>query len=72
MALVQNPLHNSIVEHLKTVLTTSSMHGAENEEEEKTISNPNQRGVEPKIMKITENNRIKIIPYEANITKVSQ
>lgn len=60
MAMVQNQKHNSLVEDLEMALKTSSNHGADNgfNNKDENISNASQ------------NDRIKIIPYEANITKV--
>lgn len=73
MAMVQNQLHSSLVKDLEAALTSTSTsnHGADNGfNKDKTIPSTSQKGDEPKIMNTTENNLIKIIPYEANITKV--
>lgn len=66
--VVQNQLHNSLVEHLEAAAATiSTIHSAENG----FNANANQKGDGPKIMNTTiENDLIKIIAYEANITKV--
>lgn len=83
MAMVQNQLHNSLVESFETMALTTTMttmttttpsstiHSAGNGSNgDNNISNANQKGDGPKIMNTTENDLIKIIPYEVNITKV--
>lgn len=73
MVLVENPLHNGLVETLQTTLktTSSTRDGAENGfTEDKSIFNANQKGAGPKIINDTENALIKIITYESNVTKV--
>lgn len=74
MAMVQNQLHNSLVENLETsalTTSTSTIHSADNGfDGDTTISNANQTGAGPKIMNATQSDLIKIIPYEANSTKV--
>lgn len=74
MAMVQNQLHNSLVEKLETTAlttSTSTIHSADNGSDgDIAISNANQMGAGPKIMNAAQSDLIKIIPYEANITKV--
>lgn len=72
MTLVQNQLHNNLVENLREVLETTTIHDAENgsNEDKGCIFNASQKGGGPKILNATENDLIKIIPYEANVTKV--
>lgn len=69
MTLAENQLHSSSVENLRTALTMSTIHGVGDESNENK-SNVIQKGGASKIMNDTANDLIKIIPYEANITKV--
>lgn len=72
--MVQNKLHNSLVENLETAMvlaTSTAIHSADNGfNGDDNISNAKQKGDGPKIMNTTENDLIKIISYEANITMV--
>lgn len=73
MALVESPLHSSLVEDLQMALTATLSNDDANNgfNENESSFNAIQKGAGPKIIiNATENVLIKIIPYEAKVTKV--